>query len=203
MPGNPAKGPDNAASDSVMPMAAKTWGGEWWKAGGGGTVWDGIVFDPQTNTVVFGTGNGIPWPASIRSPGGGDNLFIASIVAVDAKTGKYKWHYQTNPMEGFDFDSTSPLTVADIVVAGQKKHVVMQAPKNGVMYVIEVATGKVVSADPFVPSINWATGFDEKNNWAPILNPDGDYGKTGKGFYAVPGRAHAWASQSYNPVLGL
>jgi quinohemoprotein ethanol dehydrogenase len=203
VPGNPAKGPDNAASDSVMAMAAKTWNGEWWKAGGGGTVWDGIVYDPQTDSVIFGTGNGIPWPASIRSPGGGDNLFIASIVAVDAKTGKYKWHYQTNPMEGFDFDSTSPLTVADIVVAGQKKHVVMQAPKNGVMYVIEVATGKVVSADPFVPSINWATGFDEKNNWAPILNPDGDYGKTGKGFYAVPGRAHAWASQSYNPNTGL
>jgi alcohol dehydrogenase (cytochrome c)/quinohemoprotein ethanol dehydrogenase len=203
VPGNPAKGPDHAASDGVMPMAAKTWTGEWWKAGGGGTVWDGILYDPQTDSVIFGTGNGIPWPANLRSPGGGDNLFIASIVALDAKTGKYKWHYQTNPMEGFDFDSTSPLTVADIVVAGEKKHVVMQAPKNGVMYVIEVATGKVVSADPFVPSINWATGFDEKNNWAPILNPDADYGRTGKGFYVVPGRAHAWSSQSYNPNTGL
>jgi quinohemoprotein ethanol dehydrogenase len=203
VPGNPAKGPDNAASDSVMAMATKTWTGEWWKAGGGGTVWDGILYDPQTDSVIFGTGNGIPWPANLRSPDGGDNLFIASIVALDAKTGKYKWHYQTNPMEGFDYDSTSPLTVADIVVAGEKKHVVMQAPKNGVMYVIEVATGKVVSADPFVPSINWATGFDEKNNWAPILNPDADYGKTGKGFYAVPGRAHAWSSQSYNPNTGL
>jgi alcohol dehydrogenase (cytochrome c)/quinohemoprotein ethanol dehydrogenase len=203
VPGNPAKGPDHAASDNVMPMAAKTWNGEWWKAGGGGTVWDGILYDPQTNSVIFGTGNGIPWPASIRSPGGGDNLFIASIVALDAKTGRYKWHYQTTPMEGFDFDSTSPLTVADIVVAGETKHVVMQAPKNGVMYVIEVATGKVVSADPFVPSINWATGFDEKNNWKPVLNPDADYGKTGKGFYAVPGRAHAWSSQSYNQSTGL
>jgi PQQ-dependent dehydrogenase (methanol/ethanol family) len=203
VPGDPSKGPDKAASDSVMAMAAKTWTGDWWKAGGGGTVWDGIVHDPQTNTVIFGTGNGIPWPANIRSPGGGDNLFIASIVALDAKTGKYKWHYQTTPMEGFDYDNTSPLTVADIVVGGKKKHVVMQAPKNGVMYVIEVATGKVVSADPFVPSINWATGFDEKKNWAPILNPDADYGKTGKGFYVVPARAHAWSSQSYNPNTGL
>ncbi|MEO8307844.1 MAG: PQQ-dependent dehydrogenase, methanol/ethanol family [Pseudomonadota bacterium] len=203
VPGNPAKGPDHAASDSVMPMAAKTWSGEWWKAGGGGTVWDGILYDPQTDSVIFGTGNGIPWPANLRSPEGGDNLFIASIVALDAKTGKYKWHYQTTPKEGFDYDSTSPLTVADIVVAGQKKHVVMQAPKNGVMYVIEVATGKVVSADPFVPSINWATGFDEKDNWKPIMNPDADYGKTGKGFYIVPSRAHAWSSQSYNPNTGL
>ncbi|MEO6078759.1 MAG: PQQ-dependent dehydrogenase, methanol/ethanol family [Steroidobacteraceae bacterium] len=203
VPGNPAKGPDKAASDSVMEMAAKTWTGEWWTMGGGGTVWDGILYDPQTDSVIFGTGNGIPWPASLRSPDGGDNLFIASIVALDAKTGKYKWHYQTTPMEGFDFDSTSPLTVADIVVGGEKKHVVMQAPKNGVMYVIEVATGKVVSADPFVPSINWATGFDEKNNWKPILNPASNYGKTGKGFYIVPGRAHAWSSQSYNPNTGL
>jgi alcohol dehydrogenase (cytochrome c)/quinohemoprotein ethanol dehydrogenase len=203
VPGNPANGPDKAASDDVMPMAAKTWSGEWWKFGGGGTIWDGILFDPQTNTVVFGTGNGIPWPASIRSPGGGDNLFIASIVALDGKTGKYKWHYQTTPMEGFDYDSTSPLTVADIVVNGEQKHVVMQAPKNGVMYVIEVATGKVISADPFVPSINWATGFDEKNNWKPIMNPDADYGKTGKGFYIVPSRAHAWSSQSYNPDTGF
>jgi quinohemoprotein ethanol dehydrogenase len=166
-------------------------------------VWDGILYDPETDSVIFGTGNGIPWPANLRSPDGGDNLFIASIVALDAKTGKYRWHYQTNPMEGFDFDSTSPLTVADITVDGVKKHVVMQAPKNGVMYVIEVATGKVLSADPFVPSINWATGFDEKNNWKPILNPDADYGKTGKGFYVVPGRAHAWSSQSYNPNTGL
>ena len=203
VPGNPAKGPDHAASDSVMPMAANTWTGEWWKMGGGGTVWDGILYDPQTDSVIFGTGNGIPWPANLRSPDGGDNLFIASIVALDAKTGRYKWHYQTTPMEGFDFDSTSPLTVADIVVAGEKKHVVMQAPKNGVMYVIDVATGKVVAADPFVPSINWATGFDEKNNWKPIMNPDADYGKTGKGFYVVPSRAHAWSSQSYNPNTGL
>jgi alcohol dehydrogenase (cytochrome c)/quinohemoprotein ethanol dehydrogenase len=203
VPGDPAKGPDHAVSDDVMPMAAKTWSGEWWKAGGGGTIWDGIVYDPETNSVVFGTGNGIPWPANLRSPGGGDNLFIASIVALDARTGKYKWHYQTTPREGFDFDSTSPLTVADIMVGGQKKHVVMQAPKNGVMYVIEVGTGKVVSADPFVPTINWATGFDEKNNWAPIMNPDADYAKTGKGFYVVPSRAHAWSSQSYNPNTGL
>ena len=203
VPGDPAKGPDNAVSDEVMPMAAKTWSGEWWKTGGGGTIWDGILYDPETNTVVFGTGNGIPWPADLRSPGGGDNLFIASIVALDGTTGKYKWHYQTTPREGFDFDSTAPLTVADIVVNGQKKHVVMQAPKNGVMYVIEVATGKVVSADPFVPSINWATGFDEQNNWAPIMNPDADYAKTGKGFYVVPARAHGWSSQAFNPNTGL
>jgi quinohemoprotein ethanol dehydrogenase len=202
VPGDPSKGPEGAASDSVMPMAAETWkGAKWWEKGGGGTVWDGILYDAETSTVVFGTGNGLPWPHTIRSPGGGDNLFTASIVALDAKTGKYKWHYQTVPKDSFDFDNTNPLTVADLTIDGQKKHVVMQAPKNGVFYVIEVATGKVLSADPYVPSINWATGFDKANNFAPIMNPDAIYGT--KGFYVVPSQSHVWHPQSYNPQTGL
>jgi PQQ-dependent dehydrogenase (methanol/ethanol family) len=202
-PGNPAKGPDGAASDPVMAMAAKTWKGEWWKTGGGATPWDGIVYDPQTDSVIFGTGNGAPWPAEVRSPGGGDNLFTASIVALDAKTGKYKWHYQTTPMDNFDFDNTSPLTVADLNIDGQKKHVVMQIPKNGVFYVIEAATGKVINAQLVVPFANWLTGFDKANNWAPILNPDANIGKTGKGWYVVPFQTHVWYPQSYNPDTGL
>ncbi len=203
VPGDPAKGPDGAASDNVMPMAAKTWNGKWWEKGGGGSTWDGIVYDPKSDLVIFGTGNGLPWPAALRSPGGGDNLFTSSIVAVHAKTGKYKWHYQATPMDGFDFDNTAPLTLADITVDGQPKHVVMQAPKNGVFYVIEAATGKVVSADPYVPKINWALGFDKANNWAPILNPEANYGKTGKGFWMLPSQAHVWYPQSFNPQTGL
>jgi len=203
VPGDPSKGPDGEASDDVMPMAAKTWNGKWWEKGGGGSTWDGIVFDPRSGLVIFGTGNGLPWPAQLRSPGGGDNLFTSSIVAVHAKTGKYKWHYQATPMDGFDFDNTAPLTMADITVDGQRKHVVMQAPKNGVFYVIEAATGKVVSADPYVPKINWALGFDKANNWKPILNPEANYGKTGKGFYILPSQAHVWHPQSFNPQTGL
>ena len=203
VPGDPSKGPDGEASDSVMPMAAKTWTGEWWKKGGGGSTWDGIVYDPKSDLVIFGTGNGVPWPAHLRSPGGGDNLFTSSIVAVHAKTGQYKWHYQAVPMDGFDFDNTAPLTLADITVDGKPKHVVMQAPKNGLFYVIEAATGKVVSADPYVAKINWALGFDKANNWKPILNPEANYGKTGKGFYIVPSMAHIWHPQSFNPQTGL
>jgi quinohemoprotein ethanol dehydrogenase len=203
VPGDPSKGADGAASDDVMPMAAKTWNGKWWEKGGGGSTWDGIVYDPKSDLVIFGTGNGEPWPAALRSPGGGDNLFTSSIVAVHAKTGKYKWHYQATPMDGFDFDNTAPLTLADIKVDGQSKHVVMQAPKNGVFYVIEAATGKVVSADPYVPKINWALGFDKANNWAPILNPEANYGKTGKGFWVLPSQAHVWYPQSFNPQTGL
>ncbi|HVZ49388.1 MAG TPA: PQQ-dependent dehydrogenase, methanol/ethanol family, partial [Gemmatimonadaceae bacterium] len=203
VPGDPSKGKDGAASDDVMPMAAKTWTGEWWKKGGGGSTWDGIVYDPKSDLVIFGTGNGLPWPAHLRSPGGGDNLFTSSIVAVHAKTGKYKWHYQATPMDSFDFDNTAPLTLADITIDGHRKHVVMQAPKNGVFYVIEAATGKVLSADPYVPKINWALGFDKANNWKPILNPEANYGKTGKGFYVLPSQAHVWHPQSFNPQTGL
>ena len=203
VPGNPAKGPDHAASDNVMAMAAKTWKGEWWKTGGGGTAWDGIVYDPKTDLVIFGTGNGAPWPSEVRSPGGGDNLFISSIVAVEAKTGKYRWHYQTVPAENFDFDNTSPLTTADLVINGQKKHVVMQAPKNGMFYVIEAGTGKVLSAQLVVPFANWLTGFDKADNWRPLINPDANIGVTGKGWYIVPFQTHVWYPQSFNPNTGL
>jgi quinohemoprotein ethanol dehydrogenase len=203
VPGDPSKGPDGEASDNVMPMAAKTWHGKWWEKGGGGSTWDGIVYDRQSDLVIFGTGNGIPWPAQLRSPGGGDNLFTSSIVALHAKTGKYKWHYQATPMDGFDFDNTAPLTMADLMVNGHREHVVMQAPKNGVLYVIEAATGKVVSADPYVPKINWALGFDKARNWKPILNPEANYGKTGKGFWVLPAPAHVWYPQSFNPQTGL
>jgi PQQ-dependent dehydrogenase (methanol/ethanol family) len=203
VPGNPANGPDGAASDSVMPMAAKTWSGEWWKTGGGGTPWDGIVYDPQTDLVIFGTGNGAPWPSALRSPGGGDNLFTASIVALDAKTGHYRWHYQAVPEDNFDFDNTSPLTTADLVINGEKKHVVMQIPKDGLFYVIEAATGKVLNAQLVVPFANWLTGFDKAKNWKPILNPEANIGLTNKGWYVVPFQTHVWYPQSFNPNTGL
>lgn len=199
IPGDPSK----PFEQPELEWAAKTWKGEWWKNGGGGTPWDGIVYDPKTDLVIFGTGNGSPWPAGVRSPGGGDNLFVASIVALHAKTGTYAWHYQATPMDNFDFDNTSPFTIADITIGGQKKHVVMQAPKNGFVYVIEVATGKVLSADLTVAGANWLTGFDEKNNWKPILNPHADLGRTGKGWNVAPYQTHVWYPQAYNPDTGL
>ena len=101
VPGDPSKG----FEQPELEMAAKTWNGEWWKTGGGGTPWDGILYDPETDLVIFGTGNGAPWPAEVRSPGGGDNLFTCSIVALDAKTGKYRWHYQAMPLDSFDYDN--------------------------------------------------------------------------------------------------
>lgn len=200
VPGNPALG----FEQPELAMAAKTWNGEWWKTGGGGTPWDAITYDPVTDLVYVGTGNGAPWPAEIRSPGGGDNLFTASIVALDAKTGKYRWHYQATPNDSFDFDNTQSIVTADLVINGEKKHVLMQAPKNGVFYVIEAATGKVLSADLFVPTANWMTGFDE--NFRPILDPAANYGAFGdKGFHVVPsaGGAHSWHPMAFSPDTGL
>ena len=199
VPGDPSKG----FEQPELEWAAKTWNGEWWKTGGGGTPWDAINYDPVTGLVYIGTGNGAPWPAEIRSPGGGDNLFTSSIVALDAKTGRYRWHYQETPEDSFDFDSTQQIVAADLVIGGEKKHVVMHAPKNGVFYVIEASTGKVLSAKLYVPTANWMTGFDE--NFRPKLNPEANYGKIGKGFHVVPsaGGAHSWHPMAFNPDTGL
>lgn len=197
VPGDPSK----PFEQPELAMAAKTWHGEWWKFGGGGTPWDGITYDPVTGYVYFGTGNGAPWPTEVRSPGGGDNLFTACIVALDAKTGKYVWHYQETPSENFDFDSTAQISTADLVINGQKRHVVMHAPKNGVFYVLDAKSGKVVSANLFVPTANWLTGFDK--DFRPILNPQADYGKTKEGFYLVGFQSHVWYPMSFNPGTGL
>jgi len=199
VPGDPSKG----FEQPELEWAAKTWHGEWWKQGGGGTPWDGITYDPVTGYVYVGTGNGATWPAEIRSPGGGDNLFTASIVALDAKTGKFEWYYQETPSESFDFDSTAQITTADLVIDGQMRHVVMHAPKNGIFYVLDAKTGKVLSAKPFVPSVNWMTGFDKDDNFRPILNPAADYGKTGKGWWLVGFQSHVWYPMSFNPETGL
>jgi len=199
VPGDPSKG----FEQPELKWAAKTWSGEWWKAGGGGTPWDAITYDPVTDLVYVGTGNGAPWPSEIRSPGGGDNLFTSSIVALDAKTGKYRWHYQETPSDSFDFDSTQQIITADLVIEGQKRHVVMHAPKNGMFYVLDAASGKLLSAKPYVPTVNWMTGLDA--NGKPILNPEANYGKTDKGFNVVPsaGGAHSWHPIAFSPETGL
>jgi len=97
-----------------MALAAKSWSGKWWELGGGGTVWDAIVYDEVNNLVMFGTGNGTPWDQRVRDPNGGDNLFVASILAVNADTGAYAWHYQTTPGDTWDYDAMSPMMLLDL-----------------------------------------------------------------------------------------
>ena len=198
VPGNPADGFENA----TMEMAAKTWNGEWWKLGGGGTVWDSMAYDPELDLLYIGVGNGSPWNQRIRSPGGGDNLFLSSIVALKPDTGDYVWHYQTTPGETWDYTATQHLILAELAVDGADRKVIMQAPKNGFFYVLDRATGELLSAKNFTP-VNWASGVD-LNTGRPIENPDARW--PGKApFFQIPGPlgAHNWHPMSFSPRTGL
>jgi quinohemoprotein ethanol dehydrogenase len=201
VPGDPSKGPDHEVSDSVMPMATKTWTGEWWKYGAGGTAWDSIVYDPKLNLVYIGTGNGGPHMQHFRSPGGGDNLFLCSIIAVNATTGKYVWHYQMVPAEEWDYTCTQPMILADLKIGGKQRQVLMQAPKNGFFYVLDRVTGKVISGKSYVPN-TWASGLDPKTG-RPIVYPEAH--NTTTPHLMTPGAyaAHSWYPMAYNPKTGL
>ncbi|MBU6267275.1 MAG: PQQ-binding-like beta-propeller repeat protein [Sphingomonadales bacterium] len=199
VPGNPAKGFENPA----MALAAKTWTGPWWKFGGGATVWNAMAYDPKYGTLYIGTGNGSPWNRKIRSPEGGDNLFVCSIIALDAKTGRYKWHYQVNPGESWDYNADMDIELADgMVIDGQKHDVLMQAPKNGFFYVIDRRTGKLLSAKAIVP-MNWASGIDMATG-RPIENPAARF-PDGKPtiVYPSPFGAHNIEAMSFNAKTGL
>ena len=185
--------------DEHLKKAEATWKGEWWKQGGGGTVWDAMAFDPELGLLYIGVGNGSPWNQAHRSPGGGDNLYISSIVALNVKTGKYVWHYQTTPGETWDFTATQHIILADLDIGGKSRKVLMQAPKNGFFYVLDRKTGALISAKNYVPQ-NWATGFDIKTG-RPIENPEARYDKTGKPFIGLPGAGggHNWHPMAYSP----
>ncbi len=203
VPGNPAEGFEKeGVNRKAMEAAAKTWAGDWWTLGGGGTVWDGITYDPATNLVLFGTGNAEPWnPAA--SGRDGDALYTSSIVAVNADTGEYAWHFQETPEDRWDFDSAQQITLADLTIDGQQRHVVLHAPKNGHVYVLDAKTGQFISATPFV-MVNWATGIDPKTGKA-IINPAARYEKSDAPFFSLPGAvgAHSWQPQSFSPKTGL
>jgi quinohemoprotein ethanol dehydrogenase len=198
VPGDPAKGFENGA----MAMAAKTWTGEWWKLGGGGTAWNAFSYDPDTDTVMVGVGNGSPWNAKVRSPGGGDNLFLASIVALDATTGAYKWHYQVNPGESWDFGATMDMQFADLSIDGRLRKVLMTMPKNGFFYVIDRTNGDLISAEPMA-RVNWASRIDIRTG-RPVENLAARYPE-GTDFTMWPSGngAHNWYPMAYSPKTKL
>jgi quinohemoprotein ethanol dehydrogenase len=199
VPGDPSKPFENEA----MARAAKTWSGEWWKLGGGGPVWDSISFDPRLNLLYFGTGNGGDWNQRKRSMNKGDNLYIASIIALDADSGAYVWHYQATPGDEWDYDAIQQLVLADLDIQGSTRQVLMQANKNGFFYVLDRKTGALISAEPIVP-ITWAKGVDMKTG-RPIENANARYSVTGKAVDVSPGPvgAHTWIPMAYNPETGL
>ena len=195
VPGDPAKGFESKA----MEAAAKSWNGEWWKVGGGGTAWEGIVYDPALDLLYFGTGNPTAWYRALR--GKGDALYTASIIAVRASDGQIVWHFQTTPGDNWDYDATQPLMQAELSIGGRMRKVIMQANKNGFFYVLDRATGEFISGKPFVSGVNWATGLDPKGrpiesktfleSTKPVIvspHPDG---------------AHNWNPMAFSPVTGL
>jgi quinohemoprotein ethanol dehydrogenase len=199
VPGNPADG----AEAPYLKTAASTWNGDFWKWGGGGTVWDAITYDSRLNLLFIGTGNGSPWNRQYRGDGGGDNLYIASIIAVDPDTGKYVWHYQETPGDEWDYDATSPLMLADLAIDGRSRRVVMQASKNGMYYVLDAKSGKLISAKNFV-HVTWNNGIDPGTG-RPLMTEIDRYDITRKIAIVEPGGqgAHAWHPFSYNPQTGL
>jgi quinohemoprotein ethanol dehydrogenase len=197
--------PDKPFESEALEEAAKTWkdAEEWLKQGAGGTSWDAITYDPELNLIYFGTGNGVAWDRDTRSPGGGDNLFLTSILAVFADTGKLKWHYQLVPGDTWDFDACQQLVLADLKVDGKTRKVLMQAPKQGFFYVIDRETGKLISAKQYADRVTWAKGIDMATG-RPIENPDQRYpGKEVSVVEPSAFGAHNWHPMSFSPKTGL
>jgi quinohemoprotein ethanol dehydrogenase len=199
VPGDPSKPFESPA----LEKAAKTWSGEWWKLGGGGTVWDSIVYDPELDLLYIGTGNGTPWDRRARSPQGKDNLFTCSIIGLKPDTGEYVWHYQEVPGDAWDYDAAAPIILADVTIGGAARKVLFQAPKDGFFYVLDRATGEVISAKPYT-TVTWAAGIDPATS-RPLENVGARYENDGKAAPLAPGPlgGHSWHSISYSPQTGL
>jgi quinohemoprotein ethanol dehydrogenase len=198
VPGDPSKPQEHPALEKALP----TWNGDvWWKVGGGGTVWDSIVYDPELNLLYVGTGNGSPWNREVRSPGGGDNLYLVSILAINPDNGDLVWHYQQVPGDTWDYTAVQPMMLADLEWGGRTRKVIMQAPKNGFFYVLDRATGELLAADPYV-EVNWASHVDLKTG-RPVEIPGAAY--RDKGVFIRPGPlgGHNWQAMSFSPKTGL
>ena len=197
VPGDPKRPFENAALEA----AARTWNGEWWTMGGGGTAWDAFAYDPDARLLYVGTGNGSPWYQGIRSPGGGDNLYLSSILALDVDTGELVWHYQTTPGDTWDYTAVQQLTLAELAIGGERRKVVMQAPKNGFFYVLDRLTGELISAAPYT-YVTWASGVDVETG-RPIETAHARFGEAAVRISPGPGGGHNWHPMSFNPGTGL
>jgi len=197
VPANPADGVESEA----MARAAETWTGKWWEYGGGGTVWDAIVYDDELDQLYIGVGNGSPWDAKVRSPEGGDNLYLSSIVALNPDSGEYIWHYQETPAESWDYTATQHIMLADMAVAGEQRKVIWHAPKNGFFFVIDRYTGKLISAEPYA-EVNWASHYDLATG-RPVEADKARYRDGAEVIRPSALGAHNWQAMAYSPQTGL
>jgi quinohemoprotein ethanol dehydrogenase len=193
--------PDENKGDPAMEAAAKTWSGEYWKTGTGGTAWNGMTFDPELNRIYIGAGNAGPYDSARRSPGNGDNLYTSSIVALDANTGKYIWHFQETRRDSWDYKATPNIVMATLKLDGKPTKVLLHAPTNGFFYVLDRQTGKFISAGK-TTLINWAKGVDPKTGQA-IENPGIRYEKAPMDIWPGTVGGHNWQAMSYDPRTGL
>ncbi|MFK7733809.1 MAG: PQQ-dependent dehydrogenase, methanol/ethanol family [Pseudomonadales bacterium] len=198
VPGNPELGFENPQ----MAMAAETWKGEWWTFGGGGTVWDSLAYDPELDLLYVGVGNGAPHSKHIRSPGGGDNLFLCSILALRPDTGEYVWHYQEVPGETWDYTATQHMILADLPWQGKQRKLLLHAPKSGFFYVLDRETGELLSAEKFGTRVNWASHY-ELDSGRPVLTPGADYPSEPFMVYPIGVGSHNWHPMSFSPQTGL
>jgi quinohemoprotein ethanol dehydrogenase len=172
--------------------------------GGGGSAWDTFAFDPEANLVYVGTGNGAPRSRDVRGPGGGDNLYLSSILALNADDGELVWHYQTTPGDNWDYTATQPMILLDLTIYGRERKVIVQAPKNGFFFVINRLTREFISGRPYADALTWASGIDQQTG-RPIETPEARYGMNRQGAWLSPGptSAHNWRPMAWHLVTGL
>jgi quinohemoprotein ethanol dehydrogenase len=198
VPRDPAQGQQDQLH---LKQAVATWDPHYdWSTGGGGSVWDGLSYDPELGLIYFGTANPSPYAIGKDIPHG-DQLYAASMLAVHAQSGGLAWHYQEVPGDGWDYDATQKTVLTTLYIGGKKRSVLLQAAKNGYVYVFDRASGELLSAHPFT-LVNWTKGLDPKTG-RPIRNPIADYTDRPKLIFPGMTGAHSWQPMSYSLATGL
>ena len=201
VPGDPRVPVESEHLKAALPTwKADAQGWKYWEVGGGGTVWDSMAYDADLDLLYIGTGNGSPWSRYLRSPGGGDNLYLSSVVAIKPETGELAWYFQETPGDSWDFTATQHIILADLEIDGQMRKTLLHAPKNGFFYVLDRETGKFISGKNYVP-VTWAKGLDA--NGRPIEDPSSAFRNSPKMVQPSPHGGHNWQPMAFNPATKL
>ncbi|HUA25339.1 MAG TPA: PQQ-dependent dehydrogenase, methanol/ethanol family [Steroidobacteraceae bacterium] len=199
VPRNPELGPQDQPQ---LHAAEKTWPSRYdWSMGAGGAVWGGLAYDPKLQLVYFGTGNAAPYHGGMDAAKYGDELYVAAIMAVHAGTGKIAWYYQEVPAEGWDYDTCNPLVLAQMTIRGRARPVIMQASKDGFLYVLDRSTGEFLAGNPFT-YVNWTKGLDPRTH-RPIPRPSLDWTRAPALIWPGATGAHSWQPMSFDAQTGL